>query len=226
MHSAYEEIVRFASEGPLAEELQRAKAEFIQRTGDLFESDDSFERRIAAFLEWYALDRPVAAQGNRTPAQLYLADRGENAKEIARLEPFTRTTLSLFEFRRAKGEGLVVTDLLTNEKHQVFERRKPAGLESGDVLEARLVPYEDKLVFSEAVNVLPREPRRRILKVARRFRSGKAPVVDRIDLVHRVAYFGNRCERYKHVAPTQIFADLEHAVFTGELPGRGSMSAG
>jgi hypothetical protein len=208
-HATYEKMVQFASQGALAEELRRARSEFIARTGDLFESDASYERRIAMFLEWYVLDRTVTDQPNATPAKLYIDSvlAAHTTPEITEMRNLTRTVLSLFEFKRAKNDQLRVVDLLSGEKIEVFERRKPAGLESGDILEARLVPQGDRYMFSESYAVHPREAKKPILTATKRFRKSKA-TEGRVDLVHRVAYFANRCERYQHVAPLEIFAPL------------------
>src|SRR6266849_6202840 len=111
-HGAYEDIVRFASEGRLNEEVRQAKTEFVERTGELFESDGSFERRLASFLEWYVLDRPVSFAPDVTPAKLYIESVADNlpAEEMVRLRGLTKSILSLFEFKRAKGEHLHVVD--------------------------------------------------------------------------------------------------------------------
>lgn len=228
-HGLYEQMVRFASEPPLADELQQAKAEFLHRTGDLFESDGAFERRIAAFLEWYVLDRPAQAVAGKRPVDVYVEKKqGEvasgafTAEDLTRIQNFATTRPSLFEFKRAKDEHMTLVDLLdTNKKTakvQVYERRKPAGLESGDILEARLVQYDGKLMFSEAIQVLPREGRKSILKICKRYKSEFAETMPRIALVHRVAFFANRCERYKHVAVAKIFADLADTAFDAEPP--------
>ena len=209
-HGAYEEIIHFASTGRLNEELRQAKAEFVERTGELFESDPSFERRLAAFLEWYVLDRPLSYAPALTPAKLYIESVADKltADEVNHLRGLTQTILSLFEYKRAKDEFLSVVDLLSGRKYQVYERRKPAGLEPGDILEGRLVPYDGKLMFAEAFGFLPREAKRAVSKAAKVFRKSGAADAERIDLVHRVAYYCNRSERYKHVDPRQIFADL------------------
>lgn len=212
-HGFYENVVRFASQGELDKELRLAKAEYFQRTGEMFESDTSFEHRIAAFLEWYVLDRAIKGMPTpevMTPVQLFLRDQGSHLPEedLAKLKALCETTLSLFEFRKVKNDHVVVVDLLTNRKQLVYERRKPAGLDSGDIIEARLVPYDDKLMFSDAFTVCPRDARRTILKAAKIFRKKTGSAEDRINLVHQVAYFSNRCERYKHVDPKKIFAAL------------------
>lgn len=206
----YEEVARFAAEGELASELQRAKAEYTQRTGEMFETDAAFERRIAAFLEWYILDRRISFTPEDTPVELFIRQRSAawGEEDRARYTGLTRTRLSLFEFKRTRPDHLVVRDLLTGKKLDVFERRKPAGLEAGDILEARLVPYDDTLLFSDAYTCHPRDGRKEILAAAKRARKAGDDATARIDLVHRVAYFANRCERYKHVDPRQIFAEL------------------
>lgn len=208
--SDLDKIVAFASQGPLGEELKRARGEFVARTGDMFESDPSFERRVSSFLEWYVLDRPVAEAQNKTPARLYIDSVAADmtTPELTQLRYLTKTTLSLFEFRRAKADSLLVHDLVADTKLEIFERRKPAGLESGDLLEARLVPHHDTLMFSGTFGFHPREVRKAILKAAKALRKDRPDDARRIDFVHRVAYFSNRCERYRHVDPREIFSDL------------------
>ncbi|MEM6274644.1 MAG: hypothetical protein AAF735_05325 [Myxococcota bacterium] len=209
-HGHYDTMVQFASEGALAEELSRAKAEYFERTGELFDTDEQFERRMASFLEWYVFDRSLADHNGLTPARLCIDAHRErfDSVELARMEEIASSSPSLFEFRKLKKQRLHVIDLLTNTRHSVFERREPAGLDTGDILESRLVPYDGELYFSEVWAVHPREARRTILRVAKAFRKSKGDGEARIDLVHRVARLANRCERYKHVDPKQIFEEL------------------
>ena len=210
-HEAYDRMVKFASEGELEEEIIKARSEYVQRTGDLFESDPSYERRLGSFLEWYVLDRPLSFAAHRTPAKMYIDDALNEltTQEVTELRALTKTVLSLFQYKGVRGEKMKVVDLLSNKKVEVYERRKPSGLESGDILEARLVPNGDQMMLSEVIGFHPREVRKTILKVAKRFRKIKDNGTSRVDLVHKVAYFSNRCERYSHVSPTEIFSELQ-----------------
>lgn len=203
-----EELARFAAEGELAPELHLAKNEFTQRTGDLFETDPSFERRIAAFLEWYTLDRATSFRPDLTPAELFVLARGGSLSEQDRnrYAGLTQSTLSLFEFKKARAESLVLRDLLGGDKVEVFERRRLVGLESGDVIEGRLIPWDGRLMLSDAYYCPPREARKEILAAAKRWK--KKGDGDTVGFVHRVAYFANRSERYKHLKPKQVFAEL------------------
>ena len=100
-----------------------------------------------------------------------------------------------------------VVDLLTYSKHNVLERRKVAGLESGDVLEARLMPRENEFLFSDPVAVHPHGARKSILKAAKRFRKSTNGN-GQLEFIHRVSRLSNKCERYGHIDPRKIFEEL------------------
>jgi len=208
-HQTFEEMVRFASANDFMEELKTARKEYERRTGELFETDPGFERRIAGFLEWYVLDRALSFAPNKTPALLYIESVTPTltTPDLNRLRSMTHTSLSLFEFRRAKEERLQVLNLLTDERIEVLERRKPLGMERGDIFEGRLIPHDDHLLFTDSLTFHPRDARRSILKAAKTFRKSITKPTQ-LDFVHRIAYLTNRCERYKHLKPLQIFAEL------------------
>lgn len=210
-HGHYDAILKFSSEGELSEELARAKVEYFERTGELFESDENFERRMASFLEWYVFDREIPDHPGLTPAKLYARQQEEVAPdhERPRISEVAAALPSLFEYRKVKADRLHAIDLLSNNRLQVFERREPAGLDSGDILEARLVEFDGEHYFTEVWCTHPREARAPVIKAAKRFRKGDSSFAARVDLIHRVARLSNRCERYKHVSPKQIFSELE-----------------
>jgi len=205
----YEKVVQFASDGKFEQEITLARQEFVERTGDLFESDESYDQRVRVFLEWYVLDRTVSIGIKRTPVKLYIESvtAGRTTQDLAHLRQLTKTELSIFEFKKAKEDQMRVVDVLTNEKHNVFERRKPAGIEPGDLFEGRLVRSDNRLMMSRAVIIHPRLAKKAILKAAKNFRKAPAGKT-RHDVVHRVAYFTNRSERYSHLPTSQIFEEL------------------
>ncbi len=219
LHDAYEAVVQFASQGRFGAEITAARGEYVERTGDLFESDRSYERRLAAFLEWYVLDRPVKFSTGEgfpvTPLNLYLSEEAEDPQLRSTLEPLGQGRLSLFEFKKTKGDILKVVDLLSNEKLNISGNGKVAGLEGGDILETRMfsMPMESdtaQYIFSDAIAVHPRGGRSAILKTTKLFRKkGEAAgLSEPIRLVHRIAYLANRCERYGHVDPKEIFSEI------------------
>jgi hypothetical protein len=199
-------LIQYGSTGDLAEELQLARREYVHHTGDLLQSDPSYEVRIAAFFEWYLLDRSLPDR--QTPLLRYVEQQRAmlTTDALAELRQLSRSHLSVFEFRKAKDNALAVVDLLSHEKRDALERRRVVGLEAGDLLHARLVPAgASKWMFSNSLRTAPREARRVIKKAARTHGKNGG---ERMPFVHRVDYLTNRCERYKHLDVATVFAEL------------------
>ena len=210
-HPDYEDLVRFASEGSMDAELRLAKSEFVAGTGAIFESDAAYERRIGSFLEWYVFDRPTSFAAPSTPMRLYLRQRADfqTVPERRRLLALSQTVLSLFEYLPQKGASLVLRCLLTGLAYPVHVQETPAGLEPRDILEARLVPLDGRLMLSDPLGYIPREANRVVRRATQLFRRRHAPTdADRMRMIWHVAALVNRCERYRHVPPKQIFAEL------------------
>jgi hypothetical protein len=89
----------------------------------------------------------------------------------------------------------------------VAERRQVAGLEKGDLLEARLLPYEGQLVFSGAFLYHPREARRLILAQVKRLRkaAGKTGPLDQGPFLATLSRMAFKVERYRNVRLESIY---------------------
>ena len=58
-YQAYlDQLIAFASHEERKPDLLAAKAEYFQRTGEVFEDDKQFEMRMASFLDHYLFDIP------------------------------------------------------------------------------------------------------------------------------------------------------------------------
>jgi hypothetical protein len=125
----------------------------------------------------------------------------------------------LFELRRKpKGERLRVRELCRNSDFEVLERRQMAGLEKGDLFEARLIPSRGELLFSPAFCYHPREARRKILAEvkARRKRAAaqaapgtkvrlSAVKIDELPLLELLSSMALKFERYRNVNVDAIY---------------------
>lgn len=162
-----ERISEWSRERGLDREVDVARATFFSHTGPVHEEDTSFELRMAAFSEFFLFDRTLEAdEGGRTIAQRYLEDNGSNltTEERSIFRGLTRTHHGLFEIRKIAAEQVVVRDLFTREDHKVHERRRLAGLSKGDVVETRLIPWREQLLFGRAFLFHPRPAKKLILK--------------------------------------------------------------
>ena len=139
-----DQLIAFASSrGARKPDLLDAKAEYFQLTGEVFEDDKQFEMRMASFLDYYLFDR-VSPETEKTPAQELFELRLQSAtpergQRRSAASPRRCTGSSRCA---SSGKGIVrLRELFSGKDFDVTERRHIAGLEKGDILEARLIPF-------------------------------------------------------------------------------------
>jgi hypothetical protein len=122
-------------------EAMRAREEYFDRAGKVFDDDaELFEGRMAAFLEWYVLERPSAGLGGRSPiGHAIEAAAKAPAAERRTLAHLASSHRSLFQLAASADRVLEIDDLIGGARFSVLERRNTAGVAPGDVFEARLI---------------------------------------------------------------------------------------
>lgn len=205
-----EQLTAFATGEAFKDEVLAAKGEYFAATGEVFDDDRSFEPRMASFLEYYLFDRKLPGRAV-TPAELFLSERGGalGPAERAAFEGFTRTVHGLFEVKKLLKDGVRVRDLFTGEDHDVYERRSVAGMAKGDILEARLVPWDGRVLFAPAFCYHPKDARKPILKELKRQKKRPEPDFTPQKLVFTASRMALKVERYRNIAVTAIY-DFEH----------------
>lgn len=201
-----DQLIAFASAEPRKADLLTAKAEYVRATGEVFEDDKMFEARMASFLDYYLFDRPSPLTGLTPAAELYRERQGVAAlpEEVNAFRSFTETVHGLFEVRKI-GKGMVrLRELFSGKDFDVTERRTTAGLESGDILEARLIPFGGHLLFSAAFCFHPRVAAKSIKAEIKR-RKKKQPERAPRELTWECARRALNLERYKQIAVEKIY---------------------
>jgi hypothetical protein len=200
----FEELVKWATPEVRQAELLEAKAEFFRLTGEIFDDDKQLEMRMASFLEHYVFDR-VSPHRGKTPAVEYHDKLRAEAPERAQLfEGFTQTLHGLYEVRKL-GKGFVrVRELFDGDDHEVTERRQLVGLNKGDIVEARLIPFGGGLWFSAAFCYHPPGAFKSILKEVKRRRK-QEPTRPRSELIYDCARRSLKADRYRQIAIEKIY---------------------
>ncbi len=211
-----EQLTAFATGADATPELLRAKAEFFSASGEVLEEERMYEARMAAFLDHFLLERPQGAPP-RTPAERFLHERGpsldERQREIA--AGLTRTLHGLYEVLAISTGEVRVRDVLQGDKLRITERRHVAGLNRGDLFEARLIPVGEEYLFSPAFLFHPREARAAILReIKRRRRDGRK--LGR-EFVWELARMALKTERYKKI-PVEAIYSFERPSFPAHAP--------
>ncbi|HTS79881.1 MAG TPA: hypothetical protein VMH40_04725 [Myxococcaceae bacterium] len=200
-----DQLIAYASSEERKPDLLAAKTEYFQRTGEVFEDDKQFEMRMASFLDFYLFDRRRGGTG-RTPAEEFLEARAAagDAAELAAFRSFTETVHGLFEVRKIKPGMVRLRELFGGKEFEVTERRHTVGLEKGDILEARLVPFDGALLFSTAFCFHPREAVKAIKKEVKR-RKKVMPDAPPVQLTWEAAKRALKADRYRQIAVDKIY---------------------
>lgn len=202
-HPFLEELIAWATPEATKDDLLEARQAWFARMGEVFEEDRQLELRMQGFLEHYACDR-VAPHLGRTPARARYeqALQAEGPERAAAFRAFTETIHGLFEVRRlAKGE-VRVRGLFSGLTWDVTERRQMVGLEVGDVLEARLLPFDGHAHFAPAYCFHPHEAAKLIkARAALVIESGG----EEAGLLAECAQRSLKVDRYRQIAVEKIY---------------------
>jgi hypothetical protein len=204
-HPYLERLIAFATSEARKQDVLTAKTDFFQLTGEVHDDDKHFEMRMVLFLNFYLFDRQSASSG-KTPAQEFYDALQKTAvpHEVQAFRSFTETIHGLFEVRKL-GQGAVrLRGLFSGKDYDVTERRQMAGLEKGDIIEARLIPFAGSLVFSSAFCYHPREASGAIVKEAKR-RKKQEPNRDPKELVFECARMALKVDRYRQISVEKIY---------------------
>ena len=84
IHRLLDRLAERYSEGEHKLEAMRAREEYFERAGKVFDDDaELFEGRMASFLEWYVLERPFAGIGLPPVACAHRGGRGAARRRAA-----------------------------------------------------------------------------------------------------------------------------------------------
>jgi hypothetical protein len=204
----HERLLSWATEGSRGEDLLAAKAAHFGARGEPHEEDRSYEVRVNAMLDFYLFDwRPV--DGAQSTLERFVGEPGGTLppEELAAYRALGGALHGLFEVRRISDGSVRVRDTFAGKDHDVTERRNVAGLEKGDLIEARLMPYQGGLLFSGAFLYHPREARKAMLAEVKRLRkaAGKHGTPDVRGFLDQLARMAMKLERYRNVRLESIY---------------------
>jgi hypothetical protein len=182
------------------DEVVRARAEYEARTEKLFEDDDSYEQRASAFLEWFVIERPLADEG--VPPVVKALRAETDPERRAAWRAWAASHRSLFAIDGIADGKVGLTDLVAGGVFEVDERRKLPGVKPGDLVEARVVGFQDRVIFGRTFLYHPAEARDAIVALIEKMRANGS---SRVEIVDALAALRLKADRYKHVAPERVY---------------------
>ncbi len=207
LQAMHERLLSWATGEPHKQDLLDARRQHFERWGEPHEEDRSYEARLNGMLDHYLYD--FRAAGAPRTIERFIEAHGAMLalEDVAAYRALAANIHGLFEVRKIKDSRVVVRDVFTGKDHSVTERRQVAGLEKGDLIEARLLPFGSELFFSGAFLYHPREARKAILAEVKRLRRaaprGTAPDVPAF--LGQLARMAMKLERYRNVRLESIY---------------------
>ncbi|HEX3698179.1 MAG TPA: hypothetical protein VH374_22600 [Polyangia bacterium] len=183
-------------------EAMRARAEYFDRAGRVFDDDaELFEGRMAAFLEWYVIERPF--DGGPPPAVRALDEDASLSDDERREAALLATShRSLFELHHTEDGVVDVEDILGGARFTVGERRGTVGFHAGDLFEARVIWDGQALIFGRTFLFHPPDAREVVLDwVEGALARGAA----RDEILFHLSRQHIRWHRYGHVGAAKIY---------------------
>ena len=156
-----EKLTDYISESGREGDISDARASYFRDSGSLHGDEATYDMRIANFLEWYIFDRTA---GGKTLLEDFLGsiEDSEERKIYGNLKNGVRT---VFELKKADDELAHLVDLRNGKRYLAVPLCGMAGLNRGDLLDGRLLPYGDKYYLTGSYIVHPLKAKKFIVKM-------------------------------------------------------------
>lgn len=203
-----EKLLAWATAEPRQEGLLAARRDYFDRHGEPHEEDKSFEARMNAMIDHYLYDFRAPGATESTIETFMRQTAPElTTDELAGYRILAKSVHGLFEVKRLKPGEVRLRDVFTEVVHDVTERRSMVGLTKGDILEARLLPFDARLFFSGAFLYHPQEVRKQILAEVKRLRkeAGKGNPPDVEGFIATLSRMAFKLERYRNVKVESLY---------------------
>jgi hypothetical protein len=208
IHTLIDRLAAEYAGEPYQSEIALAREDYFNRAGKVFEDDaELFEGRMASFLEWYVIERPL--QGGAPPAlraleranQAAVADEDALAQRRV-LAALATSHRSLFDLATVAGDTVEMEDLLGGARFKVVERRSTIGFEVGDLVEARLVWDGARVVFTKTLLFHPRDARAEAMTA---IDAALAKGTPRAEIMFHLSRMHVRWHRHGHVNAARVY---------------------
>jgi hypothetical protein len=203
-----EKLLNWATADERKEDLLAARRHFFDKHGEPHEEDKSFETRMNGMLDYYLYQFRSPGAGEAT-IELFMRSMGPQltTDELAAYRLLAKSVHGLFEVKRLRVGEVRLRETFSEVVYEVTERRQMIGLEKGDLLTARLLPFDGHLFFSGAFLYHAREVRKPILTEVKRLKkdAGKGNLPDVDAFLATLSRMAMKLERYRNVKVESLY---------------------
>lgn len=200
------EILEVYGRGAYYDEIKRAKEHYFTRAFKVAEGSDRYESELNLFFDWFVFERNLERE-ELSPIRLFCSKELSEMPQEKKLvfEALGNSFSSVFELLRIKDDEAVIKDLFDGETYVIEEIENPKTFQKGDIFQARLVPIEDKILFSTAFLFHPKEAKAYLKKEIKKIKNLKAE--NKKEIMLRLALMKHRSEQYPHIDVSHIYSE-------------------
>ena len=206
MQEKLEPIIQEFTTGEFYPEVFRAKQEFFERAGTVYDDDAEFEQRMNLFMDWYLFDRDLPSVD--LPPIRYFVRQHQNEfspddKQI--FEDLSNSIHSLFLLKRFTWfkKHMVVQDLFSRKKYMVADLNLGQAFSRGDIFEGRIFPHQGKWHFARGFCFHPIEMRSFIVNEIKKIRFQDRS--RHLKLILQLAQMKLKHQRFAHIDVKHIY---------------------
>lgn len=185
------------------EEVVRAKEEFFAQTGMIFHDDESYNRRMSYFIDYFLFIRPLDQLDPSNPPTPFALYRDKHPGT-----PIHSYTHSLFKVLKIQTSGLLLSDLCSNDKIRIQKQSDELfdGIAKSDVFQGFVFHMNDTPVLSHGLIFHPERSHRLLVKALKE--AKKQGRFERLAYLAMCARLQLKHARLRHVDPRVIYAEV------------------
>ncbi len=149
LQDSVEKIIEFATGPYCSDEINDAKVEYGETMGEIFDDDESFDSRMASFLEWYIFDRNLKSNG-KTPLSVFIAHHIRYWPEETQnhYQSFEKNIHGLFLVKKPMKGKVLAVNLFDKIKYKIEEPQSELIFRKNDIFEGRAIPFSEGNQFT------------------------------------------------------------------------------
>ncbi len=169
LKESLDQLFEYVAKHIPSDQIMLGKKEYQKTTGDIYEDDKSYNTRMALFLEWYLLDY-YAPGKDRTVLETIIEENPVSwvQDSLEAYKAISNNIQALFEVKKVRDNMVIVLDLLTDEKYQVYEEDSKLVFRKNDIFQGRIAFYQEKYFFTGYFCFHPNKTQRYIKSEAKK----------------------------------------------------------
>lgn len=197
-------VIEEFTTGRWYEEVFKAKQEYFERAGVVYEDDSEFENRMCIFMDWYLFDRELPTI-DLPPIKYYFRQNKDkfSSEELNIYKDFCETVHSIFYLKKISGKHIYLKDLFSKKSYEVEDNEINWGFVKGDIFEARLILFKGAYEFSRGFCFHPVEMEKFILGEIKKVRYQESS--RQTKLILQLAAMKLKHTRYQHINIKHIY---------------------